>query len=464
MKRTNRNLMIMAMLLGGMLTYTSPAVAQARISASGGPERMSGHRGAGSAATMSQQSSSSRMQPSASRQQMQSARPQAQPERRSEQSAASRSTFEGGRRPGMATTTRSAERQTGTVRSSQPDRRYDGTGSRPSTSAGDYSRWQTNGTSTSQGRQATMSTGRRPTTSSQPSVTRPDGNNYTSHGVGSGNLSNGRPGGTTGNTRPGYNGNNNNSNNGNGGRRPGYNGNNGGFSNRPGGNSSMRPGSNNYRPDGNFRPDANRPGSGYYSHNDRKYDRYRYDGKMRPRGGDDRFYRNYRHNDWRRPVMPPERRYRPAALWYYRPTMPAYYRPYYAAPSIVSILGVDFGTMFGPSLNFLYYKGYDIDGYYDNIVYLRNVSMLSFTWPDVMMRYDPDSGLNYAQFVYSTPYFDRSRYNRIYHDLCATYGQPINYGGSDMRLSWYGGDGRGYVTLSLNSNGGRYYTSLSVGY
>ena len=185
---------------------------------------------------------------------------------------------------------------------------------------------------------------------------------------------------------------------------------------------------------------------------------------MRPRGGDDRFYWNYSHNDWRRPVMPPERRYRPASLWYYRPTMPSYYRPYYAAPSIVSILGVDFGTMFGPSLNFLYYKGYDIDGYYDNIVYLRNVPMLSFTWPDVMMRYDPNSGLNYAQFVYSTAYFDRSRYNRIYHDLCATYGQPINYGGSDMRLSWYGGDGRGYVTLSLNSDGGRYYTSLSVGY
>lgn len=466
MKRTNRNLMIMAVLLSGMMpfTYTSPAMAQARISAGSGPERMSGHRGAGSAATMSQQPRSSQMQPSAGRQQAQSVRPQSQPERRSEQSAASRSTFDGGRRPGMTTTTRSAEPQTGTVRSSQPDRRYTGAGSRPNTSNGDYSRWQTNGTSTSQGRQATMSTGRRPTTTgSQPSVTRPDGTNYNSHGVGSGNLSTGRPGNNG-------NGNNyNNNNNGDSGRRPGYNGNGGGFSNRPGGNGSTRPGSGNYRPDGNrpdgnYRPDANRPGSGYYSHNDRKYDRYRYDGKMRPRGGDDRFYWNYSHNDWRRPVMPPERRYRPASLWYYRPTMPAYYRPYYAAPSIVSILGVDFGTMFGPSLNFLYYKGYDIDGYYDNIVYLRNVPMLSFTWPDVMMRYDPYSGLNYAQFVYSTPYFDRSRYNRIYHDLCATYGQPINYGGSDMRLSWYGGDGRGYVTLALNSDGGRYYTSLSVGY
>ena len=451
MKRTSRNLMIVAMLLGGMLTYTSPAMAQTRISAGSGPERMSGHRGAGVAAATSQQPRSSQAQPSAGRQQMQSARPQ-QPERRSEQSAASRGTFGEGRRPGMATTTRSAERQTATVRSSQPDRRYDGSSSRPSTSVGNANRWQSNGAGTAQARPGTMANGRRPM-GNQPSESRPGSNN--------GGFSN-RPGGN-GSTRPGSsNGNNGGSDNG---RRPGYNGNNGGFSNRPGGNGSTRPGSSNYRPDGN-RPNYNggNNGGGYYSHNDRKYDRYSYDGKMRPRGGDDRFYWNYSHNDWRRPVMPPERRYRPASLWYYRPTMPSYYRPYYAAPSIVSILGVDFGTMFGPSLNFLYYKGYDIDGYYDNIVYLRNVPMLSFTWPDVMMRYDPNSGLNYAQFVYSTAYFDRSRYNRIYHDLCATYGQPINYGGSDMRLSWYGGDGRGYVTLTLNSNGGRYYTSLSVGY
>lgn len=253
MKRTNRNLMIMTMLLGGMLSYTSPAMAQARISAGSGPERMSGHRGAGSAATMSQQPSSSRMQPSASRQQAQSVRPQSQPERRSEQSAASRSTFDGGRRPGMTTTTRSAERRTGT-----------------------------------------MANGRRPM-GNQPTESRPGGNNYRP-GSNNGGFSD-RPGGN-GSNRPGSG--NNNGGNSNG-RRPGYNGNNGsGFSNRPGSN--------------NYRPEANRPGSGYYSHNDRKYDHYRYDGKMRPRGGDDRFYWNYSHNDWRRPVMPPERRYRPASL------------------------------------------------------------------------------------------------------------------------------------------------------
>ncbi len=234
----------------------------------------------------------------------------------------------------------------------------------------------------------------------------------------------------------------------------------------PGANSATTNNSNNNGFNGNFHPYNNnngnyRPGNSYgYSNN--KYDRYRYDGNMRPRNNNDRFYWNYRNNDWRRPVMPPARAYRPERIWYYRPTVPVSYRPYYGAPAIVSILGVDFGTLANSALNFLYYKGYDIDGYYDNVVYLRNVPLLSFTWPDVMMSYDPYSGFNYAQFVYSTPYYDRSRYNRIYRDLCATYGQPINYN-NGMCISWYGGDGKGYVTLNLTNEGGRYYTSLSVG-
>ena len=68
--------MIVAMLLGGMLTYTSPAMAQTRISAGSGPERMSGHRGAGVDAATNQQPRRSQEQTSASRQKMRSARPQ----------------------------------------------------------------------------------------------------------------------------------------------------------------------------------------------------------------------------------------------------------------------------------------------------------------------------------------------------------------------------------------------------
>ena len=113
-------------------------------------------------------------------------------------------------------------------------------------------------------------------------------------------------------------------------------------------------------------------------------------------------------------------------------------------------------------MNFLYYNGYEIDGYYDNIVYLRDVPMLDYTWPDVMMQYD-NNGLAYVQFTYSNYYDDRVRFNRLYHDLCSYYGTPLRRNGMSGHFSWYGGDGIGFVNLSLTYTNGRYYTSLSFG-
>ena len=194
------------------------------------------------------------------------------------------------------------------------------------------------------------------------------------------------------------------------------------------------------------------------------YDRYRYNNNMRPRHHHDRFFNHYRYNSWswRNPVMPPVRHYRPHHVWFYRPVRPVGFTVYASAPIITGILGVEFGTRFDSSLNYLYYNGYEIDGYYDNVVYLRDVPLYDYTWPDVMMQYD-DRGLAYAQFSYSCGYDDRVRFNRLYHDLCAHYGAPIRRSGYNGYFSWYGGNGVGFVNLGVSFTGGRYYTTLSFG-
>ena len=157
--------------------------------------------------------------------------------------------------------------------------------------------------------------------------------------------------------------------------------------------------------------------------------------------------------------------YRPLPLRYYRPVVPVHYRPLVGAPIIDRILGITFGTYMDVSLSHLYYNGYDIDGYDNGIVYLRNVGMLNLTWHDVMLNYDDYGRLVNAQFVYSQSYRDYSRYDRVYRDLCAVYGSPIavNDNAFESAATWFGGNSTGYVTLSFGYQAGRYYTTLSVG-
>lgn len=198
------------------------------------------------------------------------------------------------------------------------------------------------------------------------------------------------------------------------------------------------------------------------------YDRYSYSSDNRmpyPTRNSDRFHNHYRYNDWswHSPVRPPHRPYRPVSLWYYRPVVPVGFRYYVSAPVITGVLGLEFGTPFGSSLNFLYYNGYEIDGYCDNIVYLRDVPMLNYVWSDAMLQYDYN-GLTFVQFTISSPYDDRGRFNRLYNDLCMAYGSPIRRAGYNGYYSWYGGNGVGFVNLSLSYDAGRYFTILSFGY
>ena len=224
---------------------------------------------------------------------------------------------------------------------------------------------------------------------------------------------------------------------------------------------------------GNFdrnRNDRNRNGYDYRSGSDRRRPggsgRVHSSGPVRPHNYDrhphrDHFRNNFARHNWSRPLPPPHRAWRPVVVHYYRPVVPAHYRPYYGAPVIDRILGITFGTYFDVSLDYLYSNGYYIDGYEANVVYLRDVSMLNLLWPDVMLSYDSGRLAN-AQFVYATGYNDRSRYNRIYHDLCGVYGPPVTVNAGVA--TWFGGNTTGWVTLSLGTSAGRFLTTLSIGY
>jgi len=314
-------------------------------------------------------------------------------------------------------------------------------------------------------------TSRHQATAPKDNSTRPSGGG--NHNGNSGNGGNYGNGGNHGN----HNGNSGNYGNdrdrNNGGNRNGGNSY-GNDSRRPNGGGNYNGNGGNHRPsdNGNYGHndrDRNR-GGGNYGHNDRDRDRdrggYNYGHNDRDRNRGHNAYRdhyswNYHHNNWSRPLPPPARMHRPAPYRHHRPHIPAGWRPYYGAPLIDRILGITFGTLFDASLNYLYTNGYNIDGYDNGVVYLRNVNMLNLPWADVMLCYDDYGRLYNAQFIHSSYYNDRSRYNRLYNDLCAVYGSPIDYDGDGV--TWFGGNSTGYVTLSMNCTGSRYYTNLYIG-
>ncbi len=251
---------------------------------------------------------------------------------------------------------------------------------------------------------------------------------------------------------------------------------------RPDGNRGDRPGGNFGNGNRGDRPDGGRPGNnfGFNNRGNRDYGRD-YDGRRpgyhrpqhgNPRGFDNQFNRRYhdyyRHNSWSwsHPCRPPYRPWRPAPWVAHRPIIPVGWTWYHAAPRIYRVLGLQFGTVFSVSLNHLFTYGYNIDGYYDNVIYLRDVPMLNFSWPNVMLTYASGGGLATAMFSNSFATRDLGMYNRLYSTLCGTYGSPVEarttpYEGT---VSWWGGEGQGYVTLNYYTDqNGRFYTNLTVG-
>lgn len=259
-----------------------------------------------------------------------------------------------------------------------------------------------------------------------------------------------------------------------------------GVGNRYNGNHNRgdRPNGDNYGNNGNHygndrgdRPNGNY-GNNYSGHRDYGRD---YDGRRpgfhnphhsNPRGYDNQFNRRYhdyyRHNSWSwsHPCRPPYRPWRPTPWVVHRPVVPAGWVWYSSAPRIYRVLGIQFGTVFSVSINHLFTYGYNIDGYCDNVIYLRDVPMLNYSWPNVMLNYAPGGGLASAMFSNSFAFRDLAMYNRLYNTLCGTYGSPVDarttpYEGT---VSWWGGEGQGYVTLTYYTDqNGRFYTNLTIG-
>jgi len=253
-----------------------------------------------------------------------------------------------------------------------------------------------------------------------------------------------KPGGTKGGIdKP--NGNRDRNGKPNGGNKPG--GNKGGMD-RPNGNNGHMGG----KP-GNNRHDDRFGGNHGYN------DKHRYDYKGHHYR--DQFSWNYRNHNWTRPLPPPVRVHRPAPWVWYRPVIPTGWRPYPSAPVIDRILGIVFGTLYYDSLNHLYCNGYYIDGYADDVIYLRDVPMLGLYWSDAMLNYSNNRFAN-AQFVYYSNRYDDARYNIIINKLSRIYGAPVCRDG--VSVSWYGSDAVGFVTLSMMNDSSGYYTTLSIGY
>ena len=262
-----------------------------------------------------------------------------------------------------------------------------------------------------------------------------------------------------------HSGNNNNGNyspgnNGGGNHSGNHGGNNGGY--RPGGNHNdhnggYRPGGNHNDHNGGYRPGGNhggyKPGPGNY-----------HPGVNRPH--DHHGMIVHRPHSWVTPVAPPIRHFRPHHHHIIRPVIPVGWHPWHKAPVIRGILGLTFGTAYYASLDYLFDRGYEIDGYYDGIVYLRNIVEMRVTWPDVMLNYGTNNAFNSAEFHYSTSFDDLGRFNYVHRELCRLYGSPMSYNESrsGIQAVWYGGNSIGYVTLEYSYMAGRYYTTLSYSY
>lgn len=236
----------------------------------------------------------------------------------------------------------------------------------------------------------------------------------------------------------------------NSGRRPGVSstGNRNNKDNNPG-KKKEQPGNNNSRPE-------NKPSNGNSN--------VRPQPKPQPRPGN---HNNHYDNrpKWNGHIAPPARPYRPK----YRPmphiAPPPYWRPHHNAPIINGVLGLTFGTLYHATLDYLYSHDYIVDGYTNNILYLRDVAQFNYHWQDVMLNYN-NGRLANAQFVYSSSYYDTGRYNNVYRILCNTYGTPIStrtFDNGAHECIWYGGNSKGMVSLEFYRHNGRYYTTLSFG-
>ncbi|WP_290142428.1 hypothetical protein [Duncaniella muris] len=224
----------------------------------------------------------------------------------------------------------------------------------------------------------------------------------------------------------------------------------------------------NHRPDNNGRPNVGNGNNNHHPENNGHRPGIGNGNNHRP--GNNGHRPGIGHHPAPRPphVAPPHRPYRPVmARPHHRPMPPRGWRPAGRIPVIRGILGLTFGSAINISLDYLLSSGYNVDGYTNDIVYLRNVSAMNYVWTDGALYYGTH-GLDASSFYYSTPRYDLARYNNVYNSLVATYGMPVSVSNTpgSIGATWFGGN-NGYITLSFGSNtmNGRlrYLTTLTYG-
>lgn len=212
---------------------------------------------------------------------------------------------------------------------------------------------------------------------------------------------------------------------------------------RPGNSSSApKPGSNNNAPNSGGNNNAQKTGNSSNA----------------PKPGGNKDSHNSHIN---RPHCPP-------ITAYHRPTPPASFRPSKSSPSFRTIFGITLGSTINISLDFLNRNSYDVNGYGNDVIYLRNVTEYGYMWPDATLYYEANRLVG-TQLIYSTNYNSHNRYNMVYNTLTNQYGNPIDirYVANGMIATWWGYDGQ-YITLEYHptyTNNGqlRYITTLSFG-
>ena len=170
-----------------------------------------------------------------------------------------------------------------------------------------------------------------------------------------------------------------------------------------------------------------------------------------------------------RPVSrPPMRPSRPVVRPWHRPVAPPAWRPTRRVPFVRALFGLSFGMVVNQSLQQLRTAGYSIDGYDDNLLYLNNIREFGYLWPEGVVSY-VDGYVARTQLFYSTPGYNRSRYNSIYSQLSRQYGVPLRsvLPGNGMQATWFASDGS-YIQLEFSAmntygSGSRYFTTLTFG-
>lgn len=154
---------------------------------------------------------------------------------------------------------------------------------------------------------------------------------------------------------------------------------------------------------------------------------------------------------------------RPPAMPWHRPVPPRHWHPSRRVPVLSSVLGITFGMAVNSSLARLQAANYVVNGYDGNEVFLANVPMEGYYWPEATLYY-ASGGLSASRFFYATAGYDLGRYNGVYSRLYNAYGAPVSV--SNMAVTWYGGN-NGYITLDFapmsTPSGLRYITTLTLG-